>query len=513
MGSPLSPENGSFLVAQSSRYSTSEDGYLLPLLSCLGALLALRLAAVYAAKTDLVLDEAQYWTWSRELAFGYFSKPPMIAWLIRATSELCGDGEGCIRSAAPVVYTVSAVIIYFIGRALYSARVGFWSAIVFATLPGVSYSSLLITTDVPLVLFWSIMLYAWVMLVKRQSMGFALLLGVAIGLGLLTKQAMLYAVLCILCHVMVSQQARNALKGGRGLMAAAIALVLFAPNVIWNAENGFPTVKHTEANIGWQYPYIHPLRLLDYIAVQFGVFGPILAVVLLRSAWREIRRPSDPTKVLLLSFSLPILALLAVQAILSRAHGNWTATAYPAATILVTVVMLELNRQTLFRISLGLHLAIAAMLAVGPAFASRWPLFERLEFLSRVVGWRDAADVVRRKLAEQHYGSILVDTREMAGELLYYLRDAPTPLYVWPSGPTPKDHYEMTRPFTADTPEPILYVSLKRCPSRFTKLFGTFEHLGIERVTLVEKQSRALHFCRLADYRGQATGTAGSPKP
>ena len=88
---------------------------------CLGALLALRLAAVYAAKTDLVLDEAQYWTWSRELAFGYFSKPPMIAWVIRGATEICGDGEACIRAASPVLYTLSSVVIFFIGRALYSA--------------------------------------------------------------------------------------------------------------------------------------------------------------------------------------------------------------------------------------------------------------------------------------------------------------------------------------------------------------------------------------------------------
>jgi len=490
------------MVREEPRSSITETGYLLRLAVCLGALLALRLAAVYAANTDLVLDEAQYWTWSRELAFGYFSKPPMIAWVIRGASALCGNGEACIRSASPALYTVSAVVIYFIGRALYGPRVGFWSAIVFATLPGVSYSSLLITTDVPLVLLWTVMLYAWVMLVKRQSMAFAVLLGLSIGFGLLAKQAMIYAVLCIACHAVVSQEARNALKGGRGIVAAALALALFAPNVIWNAQNDFPTVKHTESNIGWRYPYIHPLRLLDYIAVQFGVFGPILAVVLLRTAWREIPQPSDRNKVLLLSFSLPVLALLAVQAILSRAHGNWTATAYPAASILVTAVMLELNRQILFRISLGLHLALAAMLAVVPAFAPRWPIFERLEFLSRVVSWHRTADVVRAKLAEQHYGSILVDTREMAGELLYYLRDVPTPLYVWPSGPTPRDHYEMTRPFTAAAPEPILYVSLRACPPSFAKSFGSVTPLGTERVKLVDKESRVLNFCRMADYRG-----------
>ena len=128
--------------------------------------------------------------------------------------------------------------------------------------------------------------------------------------------------------------------------------------------------------------------------------------------------------------------------------------------------MLELNRETLFRVSLALHLAFAVIVAAAPAFAQHWRLFEQVQFLERVVGWHESADIVRAKLAEQHYGSILVDTREMAGELLYYLRDVPIPLYVWPSGPTPNDHYEMTRPFTAASPEPVLYVSLKPCPRK-----------------------------------------------
>src|SRR5262245_59522387 len=153
----------------------SDADYLLRLLCCLATLLALRLVALYAAKTDLVLDEAQYWTWSREFAFGYFSKPPMIAWVIRGISEICGDSEACIRSASPSLYTLASVMIYFTERALYHARTGFWSAIVFATLPGQSYSSLLITTDVLLILCWSIMLYAWVMLVKRRSLDWAIL--------------------------------------------------------------------------------------------------------------------------------------------------------------------------------------------------------------------------------------------------------------------------------------------------------------------------------------------------
>jgi 4-amino-4-deoxy-L-arabinose transferase-like glycosyltransferase len=501
------------MLRQIEPSSTSETRYFLSLLVCLGALLALKLAAVYAARIDLVLDEAQYWTWSRDLAFGYFSKPPMIAWVIRGASDVCGQSEACIRGVSPVLYTLASFMVYLTGRALYGPAVGFWSAIVFDTLPGLSYSSLLITTDVPLILFWTIALYAWAMLVKRQSMGFAILLGLAIGFGLLAKQAMIYAFLCMACHAAVSREARQALKGGRLFVVVLLAFALFTPFLIWNAEHGFPTVKHTGANIGWKPPFIHPIQLVEYFGLQFGVFGPILFAVLLRASWREIRHASDPGKVLLLSFSLPVLALLCVQALISRAHGNWSATAYPAATILVTAVLLELNRRILFGVSLGLHLAIAVMLAAAPAFALQLPMFERLQFLSRVVGWHGVADTVREKLAQDHYGALLVDTREMAAELLYYLRDEPIALYVWPQGPSPSDQYEMTRPFTAATPEPVLYVSLKRCPSKFEKLFGDFTNLGMQSVTLVKEKTRMVHFCRLANYKGESAPAPEAPAP
>src|SRR5680860_964758 len=460
------------IVRQDTPSFISDSGYVLRLLVCLGALLALRLVAVHVSAIDLVTDEAQYWTWSRDLDFGYFSKPPLIAWIIRGVGEICGQSEACIRSASPVLYTLA---------------------------------SQMMTTDVPLILMWTVMLYLWVMLVKRPTMAFAILLGIALGIGLLAKQAMIYAALCAACHAAVSREARDALKGGRGLVAVLIALALFSPNIVWNAQNDFPTAKHTGANISWQYPYIHPLQLLEYVGVQFGVFGPILLVVLVRAAWREIRGPRDQNKVLLLAFSLPMLALLLVQALMSRAHGNWSATAYPAATIFVTAVMLQLDRQVLFRVSLALHLVIAVMVAAVPAFGRQWPVFEQLRFLRSTLGWRDVAGVVRVKLAEDHYGALLVRTRDMAAEMLYYLGDSKVPLVVWAPGPEPHDHYQMTRPFTADTPEPILFVSLKGCPPNITGAFTEFELLGIERVALIKAQARNVHFCRLAGYKGDKT--------
>ncbi|WP_244501032.1 hypothetical protein [Methyloceanibacter marginalis] len=230
------------------------------------------------------------------------------------------------------------------------------------------------------------------------------------------------------------------------------------------------------------------------------MFGPILLVVLARAGFRQLRGPSDPNKTLLLCFALPVLALLVVQALLSRAHGNWAATAYPAASVFVTAVLLEGGRQRLFNVSFGLHLILAAAIATAPAFARTWPMFEQLKFLRSSLGWEDTAGVVRERLAEERYGAILVGSREMAAELLYYLRDSQVPLVVWHPGGAPHDHYEMTRPFGASTREPILYVSLTPCPPRVTGAFANVTAFPAKRVPLVQNEARLVYTCRLTGF-------------
>ena len=63
----------------------------------------IRWAVLLLSDLQLHGDEAQYWAWSENFEFGYFSKPPLIAWIIGATTTLCGQGEGCIRAASPLI--------------------------------------------------------------------------------------------------------------------------------------------------------------------------------------------------------------------------------------------------------------------------------------------------------------------------------------------------------------------------------------------------------------------------
>jgi 4-amino-4-deoxy-L-arabinose transferase-like glycosyltransferase len=442
------------------------ERHLFWLLLCVAALTLLRLAALAVSRTDLFFDEAQYWFWSRELAFGYYSKPPLIAWIIRGATEICGMGEACIRAPSPIIHAATALVVYGVGRALYDARIGFWSGLVYATLPGVSFSAGLISTDVPLLFCVALALYALIRMQASASWGWALLLGLAIGLGLNAKYAMSYFLLCLAVYAWASPSGRRLLSDPRLYAALAIAALLIAPNLVWNAQNSFATFGHTADNASWRGALLYPDSALEFLAGQFGVFGPILFASLIGFCLRWRRGPA-PTgngeaERLLLSFCLPVLALMVVQALLSRSLANWAAFAYVAATVLVTATLLREGWTRLFRASLALHLSVILLLAAGGMLAGRIAFPGGIDPYARVLGWREMAEAAGAKAEAEGYRAIATDKRAMSAELLYYLRDSNLPVVALHGSGRPRDHFELTRPLTPQTPRPVLIVTQSR---------------------------------------------------
>src|SRR5258705_3289275 len=89
-------------LPMSERRSTEVDADARGALLLTAGLTLARLVALFRTPLELYPDEAQYWLWSRTLAFGYYSKPPMIAWAIRAATSLGGDAEAWVRLPAVV---------------------------------------------------------------------------------------------------------------------------------------------------------------------------------------------------------------------------------------------------------------------------------------------------------------------------------------------------------------------------------------------------------------------------
>jgi len=145
----------------------------------IGGLLLFRIGFLFLVPYNLHGDEAQYWAWSKDLDWGYFTKPPGIAGVIAFFTSIFGDAEWAVRIGSPILHSLTGYIIYRTAHHIYSGATGFWAACFYLLMPAVFYSSNLMSTDVPLLMCWAVALNAWVHLRDKPSWPRAVQLGMA----------------------------------------------------------------------------------------------------------------------------------------------------------------------------------------------------------------------------------------------------------------------------------------------------------------------------------------------
>ena len=197
-----------------------------------------KIYSIYNSKLSLHGDEAQYWIWSRDLSLGYFSKPPLIAFLIRFFTTLFGESIFVIKLLPIIFYTMSSYVIFLLGKKLFNKEIGFLSGLTFFLLPGVSFSSFITSTDVPLIFFWSLSLYLFYDLIQKPNFIKALMLGICIGLGFLSKYAMVYFFLCTFFYVIMDKEAYQKIKNSikNYFFSFFVFLLTICPNIYWNIK-------------------------------------------------------------------------------------------------------------------------------------------------------------------------------------------------------------------------------------------------------------------------------------
>ncbi len=458
------------------------------------ALTAARIWALFYNPVGLYFDEAQYWMWSRSLEWGYFSKPPLVAWVIAATTSLFGDAEWAVRLGAPLAHAVAATAVFALARAMYGAWPGFWAGFGWLMLPGVFFSSSIISTDALLLPLWAIALYAMWRLMNTRALFWAIVMGLAVGFGMLAKYAMLYFFVCTAVAAWWMAPVRAALSKGRGWVAALISIAVVAPNLVWNAQNGFATARHTASNARLGARDLFNLdELLEFLGGQLVVIGPLVFAVLLWLAWRAWRRSSglqDQDK-FLLAYILPPFLFISIIAFVSRANANWAAVAYPAIVVWVT--------GALFATRSGRRLLIAAIAANAALGATMFVVAldpvaaNRFKGVRTARAWDETAQQIAiRALAqpgEPPFTAVMVDDRATFFELSYHWRHARRagtplpPLRMWRLYEDARNSAEATDPMRPEEGGRVLVVHLRSDLLPFVagdfSVFRTVEHLTV----------------------------------
>ena len=391
----------------------------------------LRLAWLAYGGTDLYPDEAQYWLWSLHPAFGYYSKPPVVAWLIALTTRLFGDTEGAVRLAAPLLHFAAALVVFRIGERLYDSRIGCWSALLYVTLPGVSASAALMSTDAPLLLCWAVALYAFVRAREPGGERWWWAVGAAAGVGLLSKYAMAYWLASALIYLLVFRDERRHL--GRFGLAVVLALLIYAPNFVWNAQHGFVSYHHTSENAASHGALFNPSHLVEFVGSQFAVFGPIGFAALLVIVGALRRALASRPAALLAIFTLPTLAMMVVVSFVTHAEPNWAAPVYVSAAILVAAWLLRGGHRRWLIAAVAIDVAIAAVAftAHDVARAAGYSLPARYDVLHRLRGWRQLGIAVSGILARHPGALLLSDDREDMAGLMFYVHPHPFDALKW----------------------------------------------------------------------------------
>lgn len=481
--------------------------YAAILLALLVALALYRVWAAQAIGLELWADEAYYFGWAQTLEWGYYSKPPMVAWLIHGAMQVCGAAEPCLRLPSTLLYPATALVLFLLGSRLFAPRVGFWTAVAFITLPMVSFGSWFVTTDAPLLLFWALALYFLVGAMAHNRWRDWLGLGLVVGLGALSKYSVVFFGLGALAYLALSVDARRQLRNPRLYAALAVAVAVFAPNLVWNAQHQFISVEHTAEISHLSGQLMHPDQLAEFLGAQFLVFGPITFAVLLHLAMRHgFRLAADHRYVLLFAFSAPVLLAFLTLAFLSRALPNWGAMAYVAGIVLVTAWWLARGQTRWLYAAIGINVLLGLGLYHYQAIArlADVELTAKIDPYARVAGWRAFGAEAARHLAAHPDAKLLADDRKTLAELIYYARPHPFDARMYNPSGVIGDHYAMKQDVKDAPNGRFVFISRNANPERLAREFAQVELLGRIAIPLYPDFSREAEVYLLSEFRGYA---------
>lgn len=429
-------------------------------------------ATMSDAYTSLYIDEAQYWFWSKNLDFGFYSKPPMIALIITTSTAVCGESETCIRMGSLLIYPLTSLLVYLSASFLFDRRTGLVSAVIFATLPAVSLSSLVISTDIALFFFWALAFYGFIRALDSNAWRWWLLMGFAGGMGMESKYTMGIFVFSAIAYLLTTKQFLI-FKNLRLWSAALLAFLLWLPNLYWNAQHDYITFTHTAEIAEFEQRLFHWDELGTFIAGQLLVFGPVFFILFLMISFRK----KNQHNALLISFSWMFLGIILLQALFGRANANWAAPTYIAASILVSAWLVTHHRIRLLMIAISLNLALGILVYhTEPLFhLAGYELNSKTDLRKRLKGWREIG--TQYKAIQTRYpDAILLGTdRTILSHLLYHAQ--PTTVMTWNPQQNIQHHYDLHRMLKQPLEKNFLFVTDSPLTDKMRTTFKTSQQL------------------------------------
>jgi 4-amino-4-deoxy-L-arabinose transferase-like glycosyltransferase len=486
----------------------SGDGYGRWSLAAICAVMVAQIAFLsIGCDWDLCADEAEYWAWSRHLDWSYFSRGPLIAWLIRLATTLLGGMSVKLTGSMMLAVRLPAVLLggltawgvfRLASLTIGSRRPGLMAVLLLPAIPVLAVGGVVITSDTPLVCCWVwAAVWAYRAVKSQQTLPWiaAGLIGV---LGVWAKYSFLAFLASAGLFLLLSPAYRHHLRrSGFWAMSFLCTVLGLAPVLIWNASHGWAGAGQLADRVGLSsratWASIGPV--LTFLAGDFAALGGIwwvagLAAIVstltfvIRSARSRTTGSAVETAtdfrsglVYLLCLWGPIWLACAVASVLGETEVNWLVPGYISVVILIGMRADQVFSRGGARkwmyvagwvMSMSVVIAIHHTELLYPVIAKylpeptgRFPVQLRVyEPTARMRGHQALARAVQERVeAIRGRGEspfVLTTTYGLASTLSFYLRDQPeTYCLAWNFGMTPKpvNQHDLWHPNPRHDPE------------------------------------------------------------
>ncbi len=441
------------------------DQYERSFLLLLIALFCWRVFYLWSAPIELSPDEAYYWEWSRRLDWGYYSKPPMVAWIMALSTWLLGNSAFAVRLPAAILSTMGILFCYLTGRAMFSSRAGLVAALLAAASPGACVAGFIMTIDAPLLCFWSMALFCvWQAVREERSSGsdrhavaWWVATAAAAGAGFLTKQTMFAFWPAVFAFLLLGQDTGKILKSPGLWLSVALSALALVPVIWWNMNHGWITLEHTAHHFEQvdRNPIDSLRTFAEFAGSQLGVISPVTCFLvfltgiaaliryrefLFRRASSEKQGSSNRMAAGLLIFSgIAVLLPITLLSLKQRVNANWPAPFYLAPVIFVAAwhgLHISLGPRIdkmrgLVRPAVITGAVMAVLLYALPVLIPALGLEgSAVDPLTRVRGWKELAtrvEMIRKGLPAPDKTFLITRRRQTASELAFYMPGNPMP--------------------------------------------------------------------------------------
>ncbi|MGC8872068.1 MAG: ArnT family glycosyltransferase [Caldimicrobium sp.] len=417
----------------------------------------------------LSYDESYYWDWSRHLDWGYYNKPPMVAWLIFLSTKVLGISEFAVRLPALLSLTGVQVLLYVLTFRYFGEYLARAHLFVLSFVPIFFVYSFIMTIDPPLLFFWTLSIFFLVEYLKNQTLLSAFLTGFSMGLAILTKQTAFVLPFLTFVYFMLFEKKLLSLK--KTYLLLLLPFLLYLPNFYWNLKHGFVLFIHTAEH--FERKGLSTRYYLKFFVGLLFLFGPIFLPFLYYYGFKYWKKflfflkhgfdeKIEADKVFQLKilnlfylFSFIPLFCLLILSLLKPLNHNWIMPFFISSYFFGIYFLLQ-KRVTKFfyllnlLITLGLCLFMLALPKKPDLLGKNSALL-----FYKFYGWKELSQSV-----EKHYKkgiNLLASHREIASSLAFYMKAHPE-VYVVNLEKRPENQYHLWRKDDELIGKEVLYV-------------------------------------------------------